>query len=136
MPSDSKYEYCKFVYELFSVYEKVPSDPHHAGFFFKHFTAPPHVFWFSKNIDNLICKTKYKIHASQHRKFLTVEKAKILGNAFISSQFNYSPLIWMLCRKTFYSKKILKVIYGIDDFCTTFYYAAAMSQFSKGTLNS
>ena len=40
MPSDSKYEYYKFVYELFSVYEKVPSDLHHAGFFFKHFMVP------------------------------------------------------------------------------------------------
>ena len=50
-----------------------------------------------------------------------VEKAKILGNVFIDSQFNYAPLIWMFCRKTFYSKiekihhRILKVIYGIND---------------------
>ena len=27
--------------------------------------------------------------------FLTVEKAKMLANAFINSQFNYSPLVWM-----------------------------------------
>ena len=54
------------------------------------------------------------------RKFLIIEKAKILGNAFIDSQFNYAPLTWIFCRKTFYSKieknhyKTLKVIYGID----------------------
>ena len=55
------------------------------------------------------------------RKFHTVVKAKILCNAFIDSQFNYAPLIWMFCRKTFYSKieknhhRTLKVIYGVDD---------------------
>ena len=49
-----------------------------------------------------------------------MEKAKILGNAFMDSQFNYAPLIWMFCRKTFYSKierirhRTLKVIYGTD----------------------
>ena len=55
------------------------------------------------------------------RKFLTIEKAKILGNAFTDSQFNYAPLLWMFCRKTVYSKiekihqKTLKVIYESND---------------------
>ena len=55
------------------------------------------------------------------RKFLTIEKAKILGNAFKDSQFNYAPLLWMFCRKTLYSKiekihhKTLKVIYESND---------------------
>ena len=37
------------------------------------------------------------------------------------SWFNYAPLIWMFCRKTFHCKiekiphRTLKVIYGIDD---------------------
>ena len=41
----------------------------------------------------------------------------MLGNAFIDSQFNYAPLIWMFCRKEFYlimqkiHYKTLKVIY-------------------------
>ena len=41
----------------------------------------------------------------------------MLGNAFIDSQFNYAPLIWMFCRKGFYlimqniHYKTLKVIY-------------------------
>ena len=41
----------------------------------------------------------------------------MLSNAFIDSQFNYTPLLWMFCRKTLYSKiekihhKTLKVIY-------------------------
>ena len=55
------------------------------------------------------------------KKFLTKEKAKILGNAFIDSQFNYAPLPRMFCRKTFYSKiekihrKSLKVINESND---------------------
>ena len=53
------------------------------------------------------------------RKFLTIEKAKILGNAFIDSQFNY--VLWMFCRKTLYLKiekihhKTLKVIYESNN---------------------
>ena len=32
------------------------------------------------------------------RNFLTVEKAKMLGNAFICSQFNYAPFGLDICR--------------------------------------
>ena len=50
MPSDSKYEYYKFVCELFSVYEKVPSDLHHAGFFLNiswhHTLSNPKIFFY------------------------------------------------------------------------------------------
>ena len=31
--------------------------------------------------------------------FLTVKKAKMFANAFINSQFNYPPLIWMFAGK-------------------------------------
>ena len=41
-------------------------------------------------------KLTYNHHALRRiRKFLTIEKAKILGNAFIDRQFNYAPLLWM-----------------------------------------
>ena len=73
---------------------------------------------FKQHIENLCRKAQYKLHALRRiRKFLAIEKAKILGNAFIDSQFNYAPLLWMFCRKTLYSKiekihhKTLKVIY-------------------------
>ena len=79
-------------------------------------------FTFKRHIKNLCWKAQYKLHALRHiRKFLTIEKAKILGNAFIDSQFNYAPLLWMFCRKTLYSKiekihhKTLKVIYESYD---------------------
>ena len=49
---------------------------------------------FKKYIYNLVRKAQHKLHALQHiRKFLTIEKARILGNAFMDSQFNYAPLI-------------------------------------------
>ena len=77
---------------------------------------------FKQHIENLCRKAQYKLHALRRiRKFLTIEKAKMLGNAFIDSQFNYAPLLWMFCRKTVYSKiekihhKTLKVIYESND---------------------
>ena len=70
---------------------------------------------FQKHTDNLVRKAQYELHALWRiRKCLTIEKAKILANAFIDSQFNYAPSIWMICRKTLYSK-IEKSGYGIDD---------------------
>ena len=42
-----------------------------------------------------------QLHALRRmRKYLAVEKAKLLGNAFINSQFNSAPLIWMFCQNT------------------------------------
>ena len=38
------------------------------------------------------------------RKDLTPDKAKVLYNAFIISQFSYASIIWMFCRKTDYLK--------------------------------
>ena len=38
------------------------------------------------------------------RKYLSLEKAKMFGNAFIDSQFNYAPLILMFCGKGLYLK--------------------------------
>ena len=61
---------------------------------------------FKQHIENLCLKAQYKVHPFRGiRKFLTIEKTKILGNAFIDSQFNYAPLQWMFCRKTVYSKR-------------------------------
>ena len=73
---------------------------------------------FSKRIDKLCRNAQYKLHALRGiRKYLSLEKAKMLGNTFISSQFNYAPLIWMFCRRRLYLKmqkihqKTLKLIY-------------------------
>ena len=39
---------------------------------------------FKKHVGNLVRKAQYKLHALRRiRKFLTIEKGKILGNAYI-----------------------------------------------------
>ena len=47
-----------------------------------------------KNVDNLSCNVPCKLHALQQiRRFLKVEKPKLLSDSFIESQFNYTLLI-------------------------------------------
>ena len=54
-----------------------------------------------KSIEKLCRTAQYKLHAlTCIRKYLTLDKAILLGNTFINRQFNYAPLIWMFCRKT------------------------------------
>ena len=49
---------------------------------------------FKKHIENLCWNANYKLHALRGmRKNLAVEKAKLLGNVFIDSQFDSAPLI-------------------------------------------
>ena len=54
---------------------------------------------FKKHIENLCKKASLKLHALRRtHKFLMIEKARILANAFINSQFNYTPFIWMFAK--------------------------------------
>ena len=76
---------------------------------------------FKKHINELCRKASYKLHALQRiRRYLSVDKAKLLANAFIDSQFNYASLIWMFVGKTLINKickihhRTLQVVY--DDF--------------------
>ena len=73
---------------------------------------------FKKHIENLCRTAQCKLHAlTRIRKYLILDKAVLLGNTFINSQFNYAPPIWMFSRKTLYHKiekihlRTLKVIY-------------------------
>ena len=60
---------------------------------------------FEKHIARLCQTASYKPHALRRiRKYLILEKPRALGNAFVDSQFNYTPLIWMFCKKTIYFK--------------------------------
>ena len=64
---------------------------------------------FKKHIENLCKKASVKLHALRRiHKILTLEKARILANAFINCQFNYAPLIWMFASKIEINK-ILKI---------------------------
>ena len=75
-----------------------------------------------KHIEDLCKKASYKLHALRRiRAYLTVEKATILANAFIDSQCNYAPLIWMFAGKTLINKickihhRTLRVVYNEDN---------------------
>ena len=48
----------------------------------------------------MILGKNYKLHALRRiRKYLLLEKAKLLCNTFINSQFNYALLTWVFCSK-------------------------------------
>ena len=52
-------------------------------------------------IDNLCRAAQYKLHALKCiGKYLALDTAVLHSNTFLNSQFNYAPLMWMLCRKT------------------------------------
>ena len=79
---------------------------------------------FNEHTDNLCRTENYKLHALRRiRKYLSLEKAKLLCNAFTNSRFNYAPLVWMFCRKKQYLKiqkihhKALKVVYNSNKYC-------------------
>ena len=60
---------------------------------------------FKDHVDTLHSTANYKLHALRRiRKYQTLEKAKLLYNAFMNSQFNDVPVIWMFCRKKDYLK--------------------------------
>ena len=72
---------------------------------------------------NMLCRrASYKLHAlGRIRKYLTLEKSKLLYNAFINNQFNYASIIWMFCRKQDYLEvekihyKALKIVYNSNE---------------------
>ena len=71
----------------------------------------------------MLCRrASYKLHALRRiRKYLTLEKSKLLYNAFINNQFNYASIIWMFCRKQDYLAvekihyKALKMVYNSNE---------------------
>ena len=64
---------------------------------------------FNEHINNLCRNASYKLYALRRiRKYLTQDQAKLLYNAFINSQFNYAPIIWM------FHHKALKVVFSSD----------------------
>ena len=74
---------------------------------------------FKKHAEDLCKKASYKLHALRRiRGYLAVQKARILANAFIDSQFNYAPLIYMFAGKALINKickihhRTLQVVYN------------------------
>ena len=66
---------------------------------------------FKDHISNVCRTANFKLHALRRICcYISEEKAKILGDAFINSHFNYAAIIWMFCRKT-----LLQVVYNSHE---------------------
>ena len=77
---------------------------------------------FKIHIEELRRKAAYKRHdLLKIWKYLTVEKAKLLANVFITSHFNYARLIWMFAGKLSIAKvckihfRTLQIVYNNYD---------------------
>ena len=77
---------------------------------------------FKDHINMLYRRANYKLHALRRiRKYLTLEKSKLLYRAFMNNQFNYASIIWMFCRKQDYLEvekihyKALKIVYNSNE---------------------
>ena len=81
---------------------------------------------FKKHISELCRRASYKLDTLcriRKQSFILyyIEKAKLLANAFINSQFNYAPLIWMFPNKSsIYKilkihKRTLQIVYDVYD---------------------
>ena len=75
-----------------------------------------------KYISELCTRALYKLYTLRRtRKCLTFEKAKLLANLFINSQFNYAPLMWMFANKCSIDrilkmhKRTLQIVYDVYD---------------------
>ena len=56
---------------------------------------------FNEHVDHLSHRTIYKLHALRRiRKYVSLEKAKLLCNTFINSQFSVFPIFWIFCKKS------------------------------------
>ena len=77
---------------------------------------------FKKHISELCRGASYKLHTLRRiRKYLTLEKTKLLANTFINSQFNYAHLIWMFANKSSINKilkihkRTFQIVYDVYD---------------------
>ena len=74
---------------------------------------------FENHFWNVCSKVSRKISALDHiAGYITLEKRRMLFKAFIESQFNYCPLIWMLHSRTMNNKinrlheRSLRIVYS------------------------
>ena len=74
---------------------------------------------FNKHISNLCSTVSNRLRAlARIRKFLSLEQAKRILEAYIMSTFKYCPLIWMFCNKTAnnqINKRSLRLVYQLED---------------------
>ena len=70
---------------------------------------------------NILCrKASFKLHALRRkRKYLTTDKAKLLCNAFLNSQFNCASIIGMFFHKQDYLKIEINQYKDLKIFCNS-----------------
>ena len=73
---------------------------------------------FSEHVTKLCKKGNQKLHAlARISKYIDKQKLKILMNTFITSHFNYNPLVWMFHNRTINNKinrlheRALRIVY-------------------------
>ena len=58
------------------------------------------ILTFKEHVNNLCRIASYKLYGLRRiRKYLTQDRAKLLYNLVINSQFNYAPIIWIFCQE-------------------------------------
>ena len=63
-------------------------------------------FTFEQHINSLCRKSSQKLHAlSRIAQYLSPNKKRILFKKFVTSQFNYCPLVWM-CHSRYLNNRI------------------------------
>ena len=86
---------------------------------------------FDEHVANLCKKASQKLHAlTRIAPFLEMNKLRILMKAFIESQFNYCPLIWM-----FHSRKLNNRINKIHNRALQIAYKYYSSSFEQLLMN-
>ena len=77
---------------------------------------------FKKQIANICSLANNRLRAlTRIRRFLSMEQAKYLSEAYTMSAFKYCPLIWMFCNKASNNqinkihKRTLRLVYEMED---------------------
>ena len=82
---------------------------------------------FEKHIASICKKANNKLTAiARYKKFLTFEKTKTLITAFVTSQFEYCPLVWM-----FHSRKVNSKINRLHERALRLLYSDDTSSFEQ-----
>ena len=65
-----------------------------------------------KHIGNLYSQANFKLHTLHGiGKYVRTEKAGVVLNVFINSQFKYSQIIWMFSNKIYYHYQVEPRVY-------------------------
>ena len=77
---------------------------------------------FKCHLRKLCKRASIKLHAlARISNFMSLKQRKIIMNSFVSSQFNYCPLLWMCHCRTIHSRinniheRALRIVFKVED---------------------